>query len=369
MILYDRYQKKKVQQRWCELVSHVAQEPLDTRVMPRKVTVFLAAPPGDGLKAARDHFVEYVKPVLVAGALDWEVVEGRREGEVRAGLAERIRKLRRRVSDNELNAAEPSAEDVAEDVRRKSGVNEWSGVKGDIVLGRHTWREYVRGLHEGWLGPVDVPPSEEMPPSEEPHEISSQPAPETSQSTSSSDDASSPSTNPPAQTTTTSPSKPPKPPVPLPLINSDAYTSASLPSNIPETFEPSVPLPQPHVLGFFNTPIRIYRFLNRRHLADRLGRETAAIVLAAYIRPYDYDPDNSDPSSAAAAEIRSALEHEEKDWHKSIRQRKDDEGERVWLDEMVLDERIVGRMRRFALAAEDERQAERLARGKGGGEG
>lgn len=55
-----------------------------------------SAPPGDGLRAAREHFHEYVKPILVAGAVDWEVIEGRKEGDVRAGLAAKIRRLRRR---------------------------------------------------------------------------------------------------------------------------------------------------------------------------------------------------------------------------------------------------------------------------------
>ena len=78
------------------MVSYLAREPLPTTQLPRKFTVFLCAPPGDGLRSAREYFQEYIKPVLVAAAVDWDVVEGRREGEVRAGLAARVRALRRK---------------------------------------------------------------------------------------------------------------------------------------------------------------------------------------------------------------------------------------------------------------------------------
>ena len=44
-----------------------------------------------------------------------------------------------------------------EALREKTGTSEFDGVAGDMVVGRHTWREYIRGSHEGWLGPVDAP--------------------------------------------------------------------------------------------------------------------------------------------------------------------------------------------------------------------
>src|SRR5579862_5493860 len=100
-ILYDRHAKKKIQQKWCDLVSHLADETLDTAAMPRKVTIFLSAPPGDGLSPAREHFREYVKPLLVAAAIDWEVIEGRKEGDVQKGLAEKLRSTRRRSGEGD----------------------------------------------------------------------------------------------------------------------------------------------------------------------------------------------------------------------------------------------------------------------------
>jgi import inner membrane translocase subunit TIM54 len=56
------------------------------------------------------------------------------------------------------------------------------------------------------------------------------------------------------------------------------------------------------------------------------------------------------------------LEFEEPEWHKSVRERKeDDTRERIWLDEMVLDPRIAERMRKFVLEPEVEERAKRIA--------
>src|ERR1700761_784152 len=72
-LAYDRRQKKAVQKKWCDLVSHVAQDTLPVNQLPRKITVFLSAPPGDGIRPSRDYFRQYIKPVLVAAAIDYDV--------------------------------------------------------------------------------------------------------------------------------------------------------------------------------------------------------------------------------------------------------------------------------------------------------
>lgn len=111
-------------------------------------------------------------------------------------------------------------------------------------------------------------------------------------------------------------------------------------------------------------------------LADSIGRETAAIILATY-RPYhttstielatsfsadnaDESPQNQEKSTPQIAEQQTALFEEEKDWHKSARVRVEGEPERTWLEPVVLDPRIASRMRRFELTAEDEARARRI---------
>ncbi|KAJ9197619.1 hypothetical protein DTO166G4_4003 [Paecilomyces variotii] len=377
-LIYDRREKKRAQQKWCNLVAHMANEPLSVDELRRKVTIFLAAPPGDGLRVAREHFQEYVKPILVAAALDYDVIEGRREGDVRAGLAEKIRKFRRRAGEPSSVVEEPNKQNVLEEFRRLKGSKEEAGPKGDIVIGRHTWKEYIRGLHEGWLGPLDPPPPPPAPPAPEPE-------------TPSSDDASPiAGSEEQKKTEEKKPEQPATPPGQEPAYISPAdYSSRPLPPTMPSTLEGSVPIPFPHILGFLNTPIRIYRFLTKRYIADDIGREVAAIVLASSSRPYEDNSLNSSPTltptpgtdtlssaqpttsddsspSSTANEQQTILEDEEKEWHKSVHKRSETipDEEREWLDDMVVDPRIGSRMRRFVLNSEEEARAQRIAEDK-----
>lgn len=126
----------------------------------------------------------------------------------------------------------------------------------------------------------------------------------------------------------------------------------------------------------------MYRFLNRRHTADEIGRQTAAVALAAY-RPYHRLSHSSEnlsthafesdegprPGSAAVGdewEQQMLLRQEEAEWHKSVRKRAEGEEkkESVWLDGVVLDPRLAERMRRFELTAEEEGRSTRIAEGK-----
>ncbi|KAL2353976.1 mitochondrial import inner membrane translocase subunit Tim54 [Cryomyces antarcticus] len=418
-LLYDKYEKRRIQKKWCDLVSHIALEPLPERAMPRKVTIFLSAPPGDGLRSARDHFHEYVKPVLVAAAMDWDVIEGRREGDVRAGLASRLRRLRKKNGEPTETPLEEDSQLAIEELRKASGITESGSIKGDIVIGRSTWKEYVRGLHEGWLGPLDPPASQvestsditgsEVPlPSEESSQhtpghgslgdvavtAALSPAEDNSGSSSTSlgDTAiSADGASPTAESTPAAPettpeaeeSKPKKPKQPSPFIATTAYSGAAVSPNIPTELGPSTIIPFPHILGFLNTPIRVYRFLTRRQLADDIGRQTAAAVLASY-RPF-HDPSqslvvsddarsagfageeaSSDDGSGSTWEQQGVLRNEEAEWPKDVRKRVRDGSESVWLDEIVIDPRIGQRMRRFEVAASEEARAQRIKEGKEG---
>jgi len=357
------------------------------------MTIFLTAPPADSLSSSREHFVEYVKPILVAAAMDWDVVEGRREGDVRAALAERIRRYRNRAGERVEVAFEETATSVLVPLRERIGVRECEGEKGDIVVGRNAWKEYVRGLHEGWLGPMDAPAE----PAEPAAAVSKTVVQEDTTPLPAQGDAA--STIEPEETTITKEKKedetippPPEPPakplVPLPHNTPESYPSSSLPASIPDHLGPSIAIPFPHILGFFNTPIRMYRFLNRRALADDIGRRTAAAVLAHH-RQYQHSSSSSKESSFEASnhptsstesssseistassssswEQQSLLLHEEREWHKSVKNAKEYAPERVWLDEPVIDARIGERMRKFEIIATDEERARAIRRGAAG---
>ncbi|KAH9434836.1 hypothetical protein MCOR02_003799 [Pyricularia oryzae] len=340
-IIYDRREKRRATARWARAVSHLAKEPVGSpSEMPRRLTVYLESPPGDGFRVAQDHFVEYVKPILAASGLDWEFVQGRMQGDVRAVVAEQIRRRRRAAGEVASETpeglteqkSEPTTEEIVEEMRKKSGVREFAGVRGDIVVGRHTWKEYIRGLHEGWLGPL-VAPSE--PP--KPVAAGAEEAKE-------------------AEEKKSDESKPKRPPQPKPYNTPEQYPSSEISQHIPAELTPSVPIRFPHLLGFLGTPTRFVRFLNRRQTADEIGAEVAAVCLATYREWKSED------------EIKESLESAEKDWVKSVwKADKTEEGdvqqrpkEKVWVNPVVLDPRISSRMRRFELTSADETRARQI---------
>ncbi|MCJ1248438.1 mitochondrial import inner membrane translocase subunit tim54 [Trapelia coarctata] len=387
-LLYDRHHKKKAQKKWCDLVSHLAREPMSVNQLPRKFTIFLSAPPGDGLRSAREYFTEYVKPVLVAGAVEWEVVEGRREGDVRAGLAERVRKIRRKNGEKAAAASEETEEeDMVEGVRQRAGIRPSDEIEGDLVIGRHTWKEYVRGLQEGWLGPLEPPPEPPPVPASgvilTPQASTEDAIPDlkVEPDTAIANDDASPTS---AITETPAPAveAPKKPIIPTPpYISPSDYPSSTLAPTIPRALTPAVPLPFPHILGFLNTPIRMYRYLTQRHLADKVGGAVADMVLARSTRPWEktsnftssIDPDWPMMTDAGAGatvtsgtrwEQQSVHEEEEKEWHKSARAGNppDQEGkERVWQEDMTIDERIGERMTTFVDSMAEEEKAKIIA--------
>lgn len=382
-LVYDRREKRRVQKKYCDAVAHLARETLPTNQMQRRMTIYLAGPPADGLMGAREHFIEYVKPILVAAAMDWDAVEGRREGDVRAQLAERVRRVRKERGEASAEVEEEDADvdGVVKQARARAGIQEWQGVQGDIVIGRNTWKEYVRGLHEGWLGPLDAPPP---PPKEELLPVSA-----------SSDDASPTAEQLLADGATPEEKKEEEPQKseeelkkeeeqkkkrtqPPPYISTADYASTTLSPNCPPELGPSAPVPYPHILGFLNTPVRMWRFLNRRRLADEIGAQVAAAVLAAN-RPYA-GPESEfaeervvpigDEEGDEKWEQQRLLKGEEKEWHKIVRkdaEKKREEGkESLWCDEVVVDPRIGGRMRRFVMSEAESARVGRIMRGEEG---
>lgn len=357
-IIYDKREKKRAIAKWCHAVEHLSKEPIGDNLglaQPRKLTIFLSSPPGDNLRVAQDHYTEYVKPILAASGLDWEFVQGRREGDVRAYMAERVRRIRRGEEGSEELDPEkvPTKDEIVDEFRKSRGIREYDGVRGDIVIGRHTWKEYLRGLHEGWLGSLAAPP--------EPEPLPVAAAPEGS-----TEDK--PAEEKPAEEE----KKPKRPPQPRPHNTTADYPTSFLPASTPNEFAPSAPIREPHLLGFLSTPIRLYRFFNRHKLADEIGREVAAACLCTY-REYQQLAAASDSASPTADsdapqyEQQKELQWEEKDWIKTVWKEDDPKDaaaaeipEKVRAKPIVMDPRIAERMRRFELSPEEQERASRI---------
>ncbi|KAF5021404.1 hypothetical protein F66182_6553 [Fusarium sp. NRRL 66182] len=353
-IIYDKREKKRATAKWKHAVAPLAKDIIPSASqLPRKLTIYLEAPPGDGLRVAQDHFIEYAKPVLAASGLDWEFVQGRMQGDVRAAVAENIRRERRKYEQPEEEDLQ-TGEAITETLRKKNNVPDYEGVKGDIIFGLHTWKEYVRGLHEGWLGPLNAPTTP----------APAEPAPETPKAEGEQADDKKDEAKDEKKEQEKKPERPPQPP---PYNTIADYSSASLPPQIPAEFSPSNPLPLPHRLGFRHTFVRLNRFFNRRKLADEIGREVAAVCFAASSRDWrEVD---------GQYEQQLVLKHEENDWVKSVWKpedpaKQDDDNamttpaqppkEKIWPAPIVIDPRLAQRMRRFEIAPEDEARAAQI---------
>ncbi|KAK3390782.1 mitochondrial import inner membrane translocase subunit Tim54 [Podospora didyma] len=367
-IIYDRREKRRNIAKWRHVVEHLAKEPLpDGLAQPRKLTIYLSAPPGDGLRVAQDHYTEYVKPVLAASGLDWEFVQGRREGDVRAVAAEKVRKVRRNWEGNneEDPNRPPTEEEIVEAIRKSRGIEDYAGIRGDVVIGRHTWKEYLRGIHEGWLGPLTPPAAPEVP---------AAPAPESDSSLSATSDFASeekPAEEKPVGEKPVEEAKPKRPPQPKPYNTTNDYITESLPRLAPNEFTPVAPIREPHILGFLNTPLRMQRFFNRRKLADDIGREVAAVCLCTYREFQQLPAEEGDATEPEQKfEQQNELAWEEKDWVKTVwkeAKHSTEEGvapeeptERIRASPIVMDPRIATRMRRFELLPEDEERVSKI---------
>lgn len=398
MYFYDRYERQNKRQLWKDRVSQFAAAPMGALDLPRKVKVYIAPPPADYLDISMSHFRQYIKPILVAAAVDYEVMTENRQGEIRYMVAEEIRNKRRKSLGQPTSELDPENRKDALDRQIEQNLNR-DQAGGVIIVGRGAYKEYMNGIQEGWLGPLEDPNPKEPEAVEKPLEpISDKPVESLSDALSEVNfdaAAESPLDSPldtsPIDSETAKKEadhsefpdrekdladilghepekkegedeseekkkKAKKPPVPKPFITGMAANSGRnggpkiWAEEIPSPTEFAVARPEDisdpisiishrHVLGFLNFPIRIYRFYTRRYLADELGGATAAAIFAA-TRPFD-----------AATDPDALLVEEKEDWANKWKQTSIDNGSE-WMWDFGVDERIAEKMRVYDLDRE-----------------
>lgn len=393
MWYYDRRERKARRQYWKDRVAHLATQPMSALELPRKVTVYMAPPPSDYLDITSAHFRQYIKPILVAAAVDYEVKSESRQGEIRNMVAEDIRNKRRKQSGLETSDADKEKLKDELDKKIETGLtrDETGGV---IIVGRGAYVEYMNGLQEGWLGPLENPNSEPAPvstSSDEPAvstevtapvvetlgaikdtanttdnatdtpvadelEISSEPIPIVENSANSEDPSAFPDrkadeadvlgyeTPKTASEQAEADKKASTPPVPAPYVSfaniEDVPTPFDFPGPDESVSEPLMVMSHRHVLGFLKMPIRIYRFFTRRYLADEMGRRTAAVVFAA-TREYDLETEKD-----------LLIEERDEDWPKKFKAKCLEKGSE-WMWEFNLDKRVADKVKVYELPDEE----------------
>ncbi|TFK54661.1 hypothetical protein OE88DRAFT_1693484 [Heliocybe sulcata] len=146
--IYDRLECKRIRSEYQEKVRFLAEEPLGSLDLPRKVVVYAAKWPGDDdWDRGMRYFRKYVKPILVAAAIDYDMIKGQRHGDITRRIAEEVQTHRREVLgiDKKPESVMPSPTDQSpEAVRRR----ELEG--GLVIIGRPTFKEFMAGLKKGW---------------------------------------------------------------------------------------------------------------------------------------------------------------------------------------------------------------------------
>ncbi|SCV02701.1 LAME_0H04324g1_1 [Lachancea meyersii CBS 8951] len=408
-IVYDKRQQKKITEKWCKAVEPLSRGKLDVNEKPRKITVFVAPPPSDYLDTSMTVWRRFVKPVLFSSGLDYEVFTEEKQGLIRAEVAERIRELRRNLLQQEtelkrlegerklwsrcknafskgINSMRATKEIDEEQekllalkfkaefdlknllgvflknpdrdlkvVSRDALVSDPVMAGGVICIGRGAYKEYINGIHEGILGPLDPPKKPEPVITE----VENQGL-ETSETNGTSDKDQSPqesfveiaedstektvptnseNTN-EAPTNSEETTEVPKPVI-SPYISPSEYGEAKFPrelttskiireldTQIPAIFhQPILVLPMHSLSGFLNIPERIYRFYRKRYEADAFCRATASCVLQ---KARSFEP---------TIDLDLALA-EEADWpEKWVKQGKEKGSE--WVSEVRGDERVL----------------------------
>lgn len=381
-IWYDRYEQKQIRAKYMKQVEHFGEEIYANDRIPRRLAIFIAPPPDNFLDESMKHFRRYIKPVLNSAAIDFTVYTENRQGDIRSQVAESIRDLRRSRLEEQVKNEEKKREEAynrswtkwfKEDVpgvflklhRKKPSDEEGPLVDvhdlyepkdvlglyrvlgtiepkrddemdfykagGVICVGRGSYKEYLSGVHEGLLGPLEAPaePEPEVKPvdvGENGEEKQEEKKEEISDFGDNEGEK-----------------KESLKPVPKPFIKPEQYGSAPLApeldfsqpilndKHVPVLFEqPMSVFPLHNLTGFTNIPRKIYRYFTRRNLAESVTSNVLDVVYAES-RPFQYKD-------------TFLGKEEELNWPKKWVERGKKKNSE-WVQEIEVDERVTNRMR------------------------
>lgn len=410
-IIYDKYEQRKIRQKWMDRVAKYGEKPLKPNELARKVTVYIAPPPSDYLDESVAVFRKYVKPILNSAGVDYQIQSEDRQGVIRSVVSAEIRSLRREIIKNEqelrrienesrwynklknlfkkkdesekelllnkkftddLNFKEvlgvyyKNIHKADEVISEESSITEPNMQGGVICIGRGAYKEYLHGLHEGLLGPIDKPiahkefediPKEEL---KEALEVIEPPKVLDLNEINENDknepiekdgvkvedlegELSKPKLG--TEEEEEQQTEVTKAPIPKPFISTDEYSNSKIapefefngkiPTNnkvSPFFQQPILVIPVHHLLGFLKTPQRIYRFYNKRLLTEEYGRATVALV-----------ENLQSPFSLNDVDLAKA---EEDDWPKKWVDKGLEKGSE-WTSPLVTDERVLSKLKLY----------------------
>ncbi|RDB21218.1 Mitochondrial import inner membrane translocase subunit TIM54 [Hypsizygus marmoreus] len=293
--IYDRRQCKQIRQRYIDLVKDQAEGLVGPLYAPRKVNVYGAKWPGDeDYDQAVKYFRKYVKPILVAAAVDFEMFVGKRHGDIADRIANEVR-LKRRM---DLGVDKLSVYHRALPTYKPPDVARQYELDGGIVLiGRPTLKEFMAGLKRGWTEGLEKVDYEEQLARELEFDGHFDEPEEPSDELQTFSDASERRSIPNAQNSPVFSPLQMRPPPPRPPPSSASSTISDFQNAPPDTIPELPPLLlvsfTDHI-GLSQVPIMIWEFFNRRH-SVRSGAEAAYRLVMKSTRPIvppEFEPES-----------------------------------------------------------------------------
>ncbi|GAA5809866.1 hypothetical protein MFLAVUS_003281 [Mucor flavus] len=263
--------------RLIQRVSFLAERPCGVHEMPRKVTVYITGPPGDGLEKSRVWFREYVKPILVAGAVDYEVKEAKTAGQIESAVIEEVVKRRReaeaaleqqkQIESDGQQSNNPFSSPKMDDLINKKTTDVVSD--GILAIGRIAYREVLSGLSKGCdasLAVVEEVPAVVAEEKANTDATTTEETPAAVEEVHMQD-----SRNAPVAETMMEPSQEEQ--------QVDHFS-------LPPKFSPVMYIPHVNIIGWTNVPYRLYMWYADYKRIDDVGRYAVAAVLNQ-TRPFE----------------------------------------------------------------------------------
>lgn len=309
--VYDRRECSRIKMAYIEQVQHLAEGPMRTDELPRKVTVYVTKWPGDeDYDRGAIWFKKYVKPVLVAAAIDYEIIGGKHHGALSEKLTADIKAQRRQNVG--LDPPPPGDLMLGSRLRTKESKEARILQGGTILIGRSTLKEYLTALHRGYTESMTLVNQEEQ--------LAQQLAED---NVFDEDDSDIPQS-----------SVPRNPLAPMPLssmISLRKVVEEHVPENLdipPDSFPPLPPLilvPFVNRIGLKQVPRMMVEFFNRRHEV-RTGGDAALIVIDALSRDFqkgdvDWGKETESYYKASVHKIPSEIEKARNTYYKELPKR------------------------------------------------
>ncbi|KAJ6490481.1 inner membrane protein import complex subunit Tim54-domain-containing protein [Mycena vulgaris] len=268
LYIYDRQQCKAIRRAYIDKVKDLAEEPVGALYRPRKVTVYGGKWPGDeDHDQALKYFRKYVKPILVAAAVDFVMIGGKRLGDIANRVADDTKTQRRLAAGIE---APPEVYKQLPTYRTPEEERMAEREDGIVIIGRPTFKEFMAGLKRGWTEPLHKVDADDLLAQELENDGRFD-----------EEDDPLPAEFKPPTAASDSTQQPPIPPLPPLLL-----------------------VPFTDILGFTKIPLMIWQFFNRRHDV-RAGAEAGYTLVMKHTRPFSPPSDAlfSDITPAAATDV------------------------------------------------------------------